>query len=54
MATATNSGAAHFKSLCKRCHDSAKRFVETRGYRPDVGLDGWPLDPRHPVYARGQ
>jgi hypothetical protein len=43
-----------FQSLCKRCHDSAKRFAETRGYRPDVGLDGWPLDPRHPVYARGQ
>jgi 5-methylcytosine-specific restriction protein A len=38
-----------FQSLCKRCHASAKRFVETRGYRPDVGLDGWPLDPRHPV-----
>jgi 5-methylcytosine-specific restriction protein A len=30
---------------CKPCHDSAKRFVETRGYRPDGGLDGWPLDP---------
>jgi hypothetical protein len=23
-----------------------------RGFRPDVGLDGWPLDPRHPVYRR--
>jgi 5-methylcytosine-specific restriction protein A len=39
-----------FQSLCKRCHDSAKRHVELHGYRPDVGLDGWPLDPRHPVY----
>jgi hypothetical protein len=39
-----------FQSLCKRCHDSAKRFVESRGYRPDVRLDGWPLDPNHPVY----
>ena len=38
-----------FQSLCKPCHDSAKRFVETRGYRPDVGLDGWPLDPNHPA-----
>jgi 5-methylcytosine-specific restriction enzyme A len=43
-----------FQSLCKRCHDSAKRHVELHGYRPDVGLDGWPLDPRHPVYARGR
>ena len=31
-----------FMSLCKRCHDSTKRFVETRGFRPDIGLDGWP------------
>jgi hypothetical protein len=23
-----------------------------RGYLPDVGSDGWPLDPRHPVYNR--
>ena len=43
-----------FQSLCKRCHDSTKRFVETRGFRPDIGLDGWPLDPRHPVYTRGR
>jgi hypothetical protein len=25
-----------------------------RGFRPDVGLDGWPLDPNHPVYGRGR
>lgn len=43
-----------FQSLCKECHDSTKRFVEQRGYRPDIGLDGWPLDPRHPCYARGR
>src|SRR5262249_9795861 len=39
-----------FQSLCKRCHDSTKRFVETRGFRADVAIDGWPLDPNHPVY----
>jgi 5-methylcytosine-specific restriction enzyme A len=38
-----------FQSLCRPCHDSTKKFVETRGYRPDIGLDGWPLDPNHPV-----
>ena len=43
-----------FQSLCKECHDSAKRFIEQRGYRPDVGPDGWPLDPNHPCYARGR
>jgi 5-methylcytosine-specific restriction enzyme A len=43
-----------FQSLCKECHDSTKRFVEKHGFRPDIGLDGWPLDPRHPVYSRGR
>jgi hypothetical protein len=38
-----------FQSLCKSCHDRTKQYLETRGYRPDVGLDGWPLDPRHPA-----
>ena len=32
-----------FQSLCERCHNSAKRFVETRGFRPDIGLTGSPL-----------
>ena len=41
-----------FQSLCKQCHDSTKRFIETSGYRPDIGLDGLPLDSRHPVYSR--
>jgi 5-methylcytosine-specific restriction enzyme A len=36
------------QSLCKECHDSPKRFVEQRGYRPDVGVDGYPLDSNHP------
>jgi 5-methylcytosine-specific restriction enzyme A len=39
-----------FMSLCKHYPDSTKRFVEVHGFRPDIGLDGWPLDPNHPVY----
>jgi 5-methylcytosine-specific restriction endonuclease McrA len=41
------------QSLCKPCHDRDKKFLERRGYLPDVGPDGWPLDPRHPVYQAG-
>jgi hypothetical protein len=37
------------QSLCKSCHDSRKRFMEINGYAPDVGLDGWPIDPLHPA-----
>ena len=40
------------QSLCLQCHVSTKRFIDLNGYRPDIGLDGWPLDPRHPVYAK--
>jgi hypothetical protein len=29
-----------FQSLCKRCHDLAKKFVESRGYRSDIGFNG--------------
>ena len=43
-----------FQSLCKECHDSTKKFVEKHGFRLDIGLNGWPLDPRHPVYSRGR
>jgi hypothetical protein len=27
-----------------------KQRLETHGYLPDIGPDGWPLDRRHPVY----
>src|SRR5262245_2771130 len=38
-----------FQSLCKRCHDSSKKVLEQRGYLPDIGIDGTPIDPRHPA-----
>jgi 5-methylcytosine-specific restriction enzyme A len=41
-----------FQSLCKECHDVTKRYVERRGFRPDIGVDGMPLDPRHPIYRK--
>ena len=36
------------QSLCEPCHKSTKREIELRGYRSDVGLDGYPTDPNHP------
>jgi hypothetical protein len=30
-------------------HNSAKRFEEIRGYTKEIGVDGWPLDPKHPA-----
>ena len=38
------------QSLCKFHHDTTKRQKEILGYVRDIGEDGWPLDPDHPVY----
>lgn len=38
------------QSLCKPHHDRSKRVIELNGFSCDVGVDGLPLDPQHPVY----
>lgn len=40
---------ANWQSLCKPHHDSAKQAEEAHGYSSEVGLDGWPMDPKHPA-----
>jgi 5-methylcytosine-specific restriction protein A len=40
------------QSLCTHCHESAKKYQDHRGYSNQIGIDGWPIDPRHPVYGR--
>jgi 5-methylcytosine-specific restriction protein A len=42
------------QSLCKRHHDTSKQIEEHRGFRTDIGEDGWPIDSKHPVYRAGQ
>lgn len=38
------------QSLCASCHSGPKQRIEKLGYDTAVGVDGWPLDPNHPVY----
>ena len=38
------------QTLCKRCNDSGKKYQEQRGFRSDIGEDGWPTDRNHPTY----
>jgi 5-methylcytosine-specific restriction protein A len=40
------------QSLCKNCHSSAKHSIELHGFSKEIGPDGWPVDPRHPCYAK--
>lgn len=37
----------NLQSLCKTCHDAAKKTLELSGVLPGCGLDGVPLDPHH-------
>jgi 5-methylcytosine-specific restriction enzyme A len=39
------------QSMCKHHHDSRKQQEEIRGYSIDIGVDGFPLDRRHPFYT---
>jgi 5-methylcytosine-specific restriction protein A len=39
------------QSLCLSCHNGRKQFIERRGFDNAIGPDGWPLDPKHPVYS---
>jgi hypothetical protein len=38
------------QSLCGVHHNKTKKFIEQHGFDPAVGVDGLPIDPRHPIY----
>lgn len=40
---------SNLQSYCKHCHDTSKFEEETLGYATDTGIDGFPIDQRHPV-----
>jgi hypothetical protein len=41
-----------FESLCDECHNRDAQQQEVRGYSTEAGIDGWPVDPMHPVHRR--
>jgi 5-methylcytosine-specific restriction endonuclease McrA len=38
------------QSLCAAHHNSTKQRMEKSGFATDIGIDGYPTDPNHPVY----
>jgi 5-methylcytosine-specific restriction enzyme A len=40
------------QSLCLPHHNGTKREQERKGYCTDIGLDGMPIDPNHPINRR--
>ena len=51
-ATIVGFFAGPFSSLCAPCHDAGEQKGESAGFTAEAGLDGWPLDPRHPANAK--
>ena len=51
-ATTYDHRAEGLVSLCERCKVDTAAMIAKHGYRLDIGLDGYPLDPRHPAYVR--
>jgi 5-methylcytosine-specific restriction endonuclease McrA len=41
--------SSRFRALCPRCHGQV-RADQKRGYSTMIGLDGNPIDKRHPFY----
>lgn len=37
-------------SLCALCHNREAQRIETTGYSNEIGIDGYPIDPRHPFH----
>lgn len=44
----------NWQALCKQCHDSLKKQIESRGYHNCDDASGFPSDPNHPFNRRGK
>lgn len=44
----------NLQSLCKPHHDGEAQAEEMMGFSTAVDVDGWPIDPRHPVNKRAR
>ncbi len=42
------------QATCKKCHDRVKQAIEKRGFSDQIGVDGYPVDLRHPFHAGPQ
>jgi 5-methylcytosine-specific restriction endonuclease McrA len=38
----------NWQALCKPCHDSEGQSIDKRGHSNRIGIDGWPVDDKHP------
>lgn len=40
----------NLQPLCETCHNSHKQSEDRLGYSRQIGVDGFPVDPRHPFH----
>lgn len=51
---ATKFWRGELQSLCVNHHSMAKQREEGLGHSIEVGADGWPTDPNHPIHQRAE
>jgi len=39
----------NLQSVCWSCHSGDIQSEEVKGYDSSIGVDGWPVDPAHPM-----
>jgi 5-methylcytosine-specific restriction protein A len=39
----------NLQSVCWSCHSGVIQSEEAKGYSTEIGEDGWPTDPNHPI-----
>jgi 5-methylcytosine-specific restriction enzyme A len=42
----------NLQAVCWSCHSGVIQSEEARGYSTEIGADGWPTDPKHPIGAK--
>jgi 5-methylcytosine-specific restriction protein A len=40
----------NLSSVCWTCHSGDIQSIEGKGFDTEIGEDGWPTDPNHPVW----
>jgi 5-methylcytosine-specific restriction endonuclease McrA len=42
----------NLQAVCWSCHSGVIQSEEKLGYSTEIGADGWPVDPNHPIGAK--
>ena len=46
--------AGNLETQCNACHSGSTQSEEKLGFSTEIGIDGWPVDEKHPANSRGK